>query len=105
MRLLVLILAGPIIWSVTFSLVYALHGTGCALGWTEVDLHVASLHHVLMWAAWATGLGACGILLARLPAGTGRRCWLPRAGGWIGLGATLFTLFPVAVTSTCISGG
>lgn len=102
MRLLLRILAGPIIWAVTFGVVYALQGTGCELGWNEVELRLASLHHVLMWSAWAAGLAAGALLLLRLPAGTGRSFWLPRATGWVGLGATIFTLFPVAVTSACI---
>jgi hypothetical protein len=105
MRLLALLLAGPIIWAVTFSAVYGLHGAGCELGWVEIDLPVGTLHHALMWAGWLVGLAACAVLLARLPAGTGRHYLLPRAGAWIGLFATFFTLFPVAVTSTCGLGG
>jgi hypothetical protein len=101
MRLLVLTLAGPMIWAVTFSLVYALHGAGCELGWTEVDLWFLSLHRLAMLGGWAAGLLAGGALLVWLPPGEGLFYWLPRAGAWTGFGATLFTLFPVIVTSTC----
>ena len=101
MRFLALSLAGPMIWAIAFSLVYALHGAGCALGWPEVDLAFLSLHRLAMLAGWAAGLLACGVLLAWLPSGVGLRHWLPRAGGWVGLFATFFTLLPVAVTSSC----
>ncbi len=100
-RFLALSLAGPMIWAITFSAVYGLHGIGCALAWPEVDLAFLSLHRLAMLAAWGVGLLACGLLLAWLPAGARMRVWLPRAGGWVGLGATFFTLFPVIVTTSC----
>jgi hypothetical protein len=100
-RFLTLILAGPMIWAVTFSLVYALHGAGCAWGWPEAEFGPLSLHRLAMLAAWGAGLLVCASLLAALPRGPGLRHWLPRACTWIGLGATLFTLFPVVVATSC----
>lgn len=94
-------LLGPSVWAVTFSAVYALHGTGCARGWSVASAAPGTLHHSAMLATWAVGMLACLLLIARLPAGGGLQRHLPRAGAWIGLGATLFTLLPVLVTSTC----
>ncbi len=101
MRLLAWTLAGPTIWAVVFSLVYALHGAGCALGWQHVEAPLGSIHRLVLTLTWSAGLVACGVLLAMRPAGEGREAYLPRAGAWIGLGAMLFTLFPVVFASTC----
>ena len=56
MRLLAWTLAGPTIWAVVFSLVYALHGAGCALGWQEVEAPLGSMHRLVLTLAWSAGL-------------------------------------------------
>ncbi|MCC5982890.1 MAG: hypothetical protein JJU42_00875 [Rhodobacteraceae bacterium] len=98
-------LAGPGIWAAGFTLVYALHGTGCARGWPEAAaMGPVTLHAAALWAGWLVTLATGALLLRLLPAvgaGAGLRRDLPRAGAWIGLGATLFTLLPVAVASSC----
>ncbi len=101
MRVLALTLAGPTIWAAIFSAVYALHGVGCAMGWTEIDLVIGSLHRMAMASAWLVGILASVALLVHLPSGPALPHWLPRAGAWVGIGATLFTLFPILVTSSC----
>lgn len=104
MKWLGLFLAGPIIWAIGFSLVYALHGAGCNLGWTGTQVFgQVSLHHAALWAGWLVALSANLALLLALPAAPEDRLahWLPRAGAWIGLGATFFSLLPVALTSSC----
>lgn len=101
MRLLAWTMAGPSIWAVIFSLVYALHGAGCALGWQDIEAPLGSMHRLVLTVTWSAGLIACSVLLALRPIGEGREAYLPRAGAWIGLGATLFTLFPVVFASTC----
>ena len=105
MRWLALSLAGPGIWAAGFALVYALHGAGCARGWPDIPLAGGiDLHHAALWAGWLATLGTGALLLAGLrDAGPdpdlSRR--LPRAGACIGLGATLITLLPVALASSC----
>lgn len=94
-------LAGPMIWAVTFSVVYALHGAGCALGWDLVTTGPVSLHRAALMGSWALGLMAGMTLLLRLPASGGLHAGLPRVGAWIGLAATVFTLFPILVISSC----
>lgn len=95
------VLAGPVLWAVLFSAVYALHGAGCHLGWTNRPVGFTDLHHLAMWTAWALGLALHAVLVVTMPAGEGSPRWIITAGAWIGLVASLFTLFPVLVTSTC----
>ncbi|WP_405404684.1 hypothetical protein [Paracoccus sp. Ld10] len=94
-------LAGPILWSVMFALIYALHGAGCNLGWTDRHAPIADWHHMAMWLAWAAGLALHLLLIRVMPAGRGRARQLITAGAWIGFVSTLVTLFPVIATSTC----
>ena len=104
MKWLALVIAGPAIWALGFSLVYALQGAGCSLGWLGVEvLGLVSLHHLALWAGWLAALLANLALLLALPAATGDQLtrWLPRAGAWIGLGATFFSLLPVAFATSC----
>lgn len=104
MKWLALVLAGPTIWAIGFSLVYALQGAGCNLGWVGIDVFgLISLQHFAVWVGWIVTLTANVALLAVLPAAPEDRLahWLPRTGAWIGLGATFFTLLPVALTTSC----
>jgi hypothetical protein len=98
---LIRIVSGPFLWGVVFSLVYAIHGTGCALDWTSVDTPLGSLHHLALLGAWLLGIAAHVGLFALVPRGEERGIRIARIGLWVGLAATVYTLFPVAVTSSC----
>lgn len=52
-------------------------------------------------AVWVLGLLGHVVLLRALPAGPALSQYMPRAGAWIGLGATAFTLFPVLMITSC----
>lgn len=95
-------LAGPVLWAVLFSAVYALHGAGCALGWHQRPAPVADWHHLAMWGVWILGLALHVLLIRILPEGEGRRRRLIVYGAWIGLVSSVYTLFPVVVTSSCL---
>jgi len=104
MRWLALSLAGPGIWAAGFSLTYALHGTGCAAGWPQIPAVAGlDLHRAALWSGWlATLVPGVALLLWLPPAQPDSLTrWLPRAGAWIGLVATLLTLLPVAVVRSC----
>lgn len=96
-------LAGPVLWAVLFALIYALHGTGCALGWTGRPMPPGGpdLHRGAMLLVWLAGLALHGVLVRALPAGRGRERRIITLTAWIGLVSTLFTLFPVAILTTC----
>ena len=100
------ILVAPLAWLASFSAVYGLHGLGCALGWAEVELMAFSLFRVALLAAWCVAiLLQLGLLLALGSDRFGSASAFVRRTsvslGGVGLIATLWTLHPVAVTSTC----
>jgi hypothetical protein len=94
-------LIGPTLWAIGFSAVYALHGTGCAQDWTEIDALGTTAHRLAMIAAWLATLAACAVAARRMPPGPGLAGSLPWLGAWIGFGATLFSLLPLVVASSC----
>lgn len=92
-------LAGPTLWAVVFVVVYSAHGVVCAgIAGPEGLEHSARIGLVVLWGL---GLLAFWPLLRALPQGAGLAAQLPRAGAWIGLVATAFTLFPVAISTSC----
>jgi len=103
----VLRLFGPFaVWFACFSAVYGLHGVVCSDRWNMAGLTLADGRVVLM-AAWlaAIVLQLAIVLVLRLPRfastsglATSVSLWLAGAA----VVATLWALFPVAVTSTCL---
>lgn len=99
MKWLGALLAGPTLWALVFVLVYAAHGAVCA----EVSgpEGLGQTARAVLIAIWGFGIVAFWPLLRVLPHGAGLREKLPRSGAWIGLVATAFTLFPVAISTSC----
>lgn len=102
------ILVAPLAWLASFSAIYGLHGLGCALRWPEVEISALSLslfRAVLLGALLTALLLQLGLLQAlrsrRFGAGSSFVRRTSVATGWTGLAATLWTLHPVAVTSSC----
>lgn len=102
MRLLGRISAGLILWAFGFSLLYALQGAGCAVGWEAIQLFGASLLRSILIAAWLL-LVTAGFALLRLirtaSSDFERRILL--ATTLAGAGAMLATGAPVALASVC----
>lgn len=99
MRWLGLILAGPTLWAMTFVTVYALHGYLCADATGPQTLGTGA--RAALVGSWIIGLAAFWPLARIMPHGPELRAKLPRAGLWVGLVATGFTLFPVAFATSC----
>lgn len=101
------ILVGPLLWLAGFSALYGLHGIGCANGWSEaVVAGGASLHRAALVAAWIALLAlqvAVVLALRRGPFASAAPFvhWTSLTLGVVGLVATLWSLFPVAVLSSC----
>ncbi|MCC5956747.1 MAG: hypothetical protein JJU07_11645 [Natronohydrobacter sp.] len=96
MKWLGAVLIGPTLWFAIFLAVYGLHGLICAQ-WGVVDFS----GRAVMIVVWGIGVALFWPLLRYMPAGHACSIDLPRAGLWIGLGATVFTLFPVLIASSC----
>ena len=100
------ILVAPLVWLAAFSGVYGLHGLGCALRWSEVEVLSLSLHRFFLLSAWFAAILVQIALLAalrseRFGSNSSFVHGTSVAMGWVGLVATLWTLHPVAVTSAC----
>lgn len=100
------ILIAPLVWLASFSAVYGIHGLACALGWPDVGLPGLSLFRAVLLGAWLAAVGAQVALLLALRSGRfGSQSsfvrWTSIATAWVGLVATLWTLNPVALTSSC----
>lgn len=106
MKDMVRILIGPTAWLAAFSAVYGLHGIACSFGWAEVELWGFSLMRVALAAAWLASIVVLALILAGLylPRFASRSSFVQSVSkltGWVGLVATIWSLFPVVATSTC----
>lgn len=101
MRWLALLLMPLILWAVLFAAVYGLHGLGCAWGWPLVRAPLGSLQSVAMVVIWLGGLGLHLLILRATPHGAVLPDRLRRLAGWSGFGASLLTLWPMLVSSSC----
>ncbi|MFK8253097.1 hypothetical protein [Ancylobacter terrae] len=95
------LIAGPTVWALAFAAAYGLHGLGCELGWPSRMLGPVSLQRAAIALVGLAGVLTCLALLAGLRSRPGAGAQLPRLGLWIGLIATLFTLAPALVATTC----
>ncbi|MDD9724604.1 hypothetical protein PVV74_03955 [Roseovarius sp. SK2] len=98
------ILVSPLLWLAAFSAVYGLHGSICGHGLTGTVSGVA-LPGLLLGAGYALAVLAQLALLAAHyfwphPSSDLVR-FVSRAGGWVGLVATIWTLLPVVPITTC----
>jgi hypothetical protein len=98
-----------LLWLALFSGVYAVHGLGCGLGWTEVPAGPLTLHR---WALVGAAAGAVavqgGLLLAilgRLGSGRAFVRGLSVTLAVAGVVAVVWSLFPVLFASSCTYGG
>ena len=104
---LLLPVAGLLGWSAAFVLVYGLHGIGCANEWHLIELGPTSVQRAVQvgtWLACLPPLAALAFYLRRqrLAGASGLLAQLAETSAWVGLAATVLSLFPVAATSVCI---
>ncbi|UVI39542.1 hypothetical protein [Qipengyuania spongiae] len=100
---LVRMVSGLILWAGAFSVLYALHGLGCSLGWTDVVAFGLTQAKAALIATWGSLIVAHALLVAWLR--RSRETQIDRiaiAIGWIGLFATLVGGFPVFAISSCV---
>lgn len=102
---LVRILVAPLVWLAAFSAVYGLHGLLCGHG-IAGSIGGLPLPRVLLVAAYGLTILLQAALLAALhaPAFSSKSpfvTFVSRAGGWVGLVSTVWSLLPVLTTSSC----
>lgn len=98
-------LLGPTLWAVAFAAIYAAHGIGCAWGWPVYAAPIGDLHRFTLILLWLLAVAAAAANVWRAPRGNDTSDRIIRAGGWIGLTATILTLFPVLGLTTCGGAG
>jgi hypothetical protein len=94
------ILVAPLVWFASFSAVYGLHGALCGAGATggaAPALIAAFAVAILLQVALLAALSAPHLASPSRFVG-----FVSRATGWVGLVATVWSLFPVLATSTCL---
>ncbi|WP_158044781.1 hypothetical protein [Skermanella pratensis] len=105
---LLLLVAGFLLWSSAFVVLYGLQGLGCRLGWEDMDLGPVSLNRGALLAAWVLHVGLIGVMAAiqarRRSADRGD-AFIDRAGlalTFCALVATIWTGLPILTAgSTC----
>lgn len=103
MTALVKMVSGLIAWAVSFSVLYALHGLGCARGWEGEVAFGLTQARALLLVTWILLIAVHCVLLVWLR--QHRDTQMQRIGiaiGWIGLGATIVTGVPILAISSCV---
>ena len=106
MKDLLRILVSPVVWLASFSAIYALHGLICQLDPGASGPFGVSLGRITLVAAFVLAVLVQAGLLAllyspRFGAAPGFARSVSRMSGWVGLVATLWTLFPTLAVSSC----
>ncbi|MBR9862708.1 MAG: hypothetical protein GYB24_04625 [Rhodobacteraceae bacterium] len=98
------ILIAPLVWFVSFSAIYGLHGVLCETGPGAFEgwpvQRVVLISPVLLAIALQV-VNLWMLYQPRFTAPAGLLRFVSRAGGWTGLVATVWTLFPVVALSAC----
>lgn len=99
------ILVAPVAWLAAFSAVYGLHGLICEIG-PAGRVAGISWTRLLMTGGFAAAvlLQVCIVMMLHAPrfrAEPGLIRTVSLTSGWVGLVATIWTLFPVLVTTAC----
>jgi hypothetical protein len=102
------ILIALLIWLGGFSAIYGLHGLGCSLEWTEIELWGGfSLFRMAMVVAWI------GLVVVQIVVLLGLRStvfgsaspfvqWVSISLGITAVVAAIWSLFPLAILTACI---
>ncbi|MFD1104791.1 hypothetical protein [Sphingobium olei] len=103
MKLLARASAGLIVWAAGFSLLYALHGLGCASGWKSMWPGKANLFIWVLGTVWFLALGAgIGTIWWTWKTLVGFERHLAVASAGAGFAGTFITGAPIALVSACL---
>jgi hypothetical protein len=107
MALVVKVLAGLVLWGAGFSILYALHGLGCGLGWTDLAIGPLTLLQAVLVGTWLALLAMAAAWAWYLwrSGGPAESAFLRTVGlisALAGLGGLLFTGAPVLLPAHCL---
>ena len=95
--------AGLILWASGFSLLYGLHGIGCASGWNEIQMADGTLLRWLLVSTWVLlCLGATAVIWLARTTLSGFERQLSVTSAVAGFAATLIAGAPVVLNSPCV---
>lgn len=102
---LIRILIAPLVWLAAFSAIYGLHGVLCGQG-VSGEILGLSLPRVLLVVGYGAAILVQLALLwvlyeRRFASASAFVTSVSRLTGWVGLVATIWSLFPVMVTTSC----
>lgn len=94
--------AGLWLWALGFSLLYSLHGVGCASGWNDLRMEGGTLFRWILVSSWVLlCLAATAVAWWTWAAPSGFERGLGLASALAGLAAIFITGAPVVLTSAC----
>ncbi len=106
MALVIKLLGGLTIWAGGFSLLYALHGYGCALNWGQRTFGPVTQLGFALLVSWLALLAMGGVFvyaLHRRPTSTDPMLTrIALIGAWGGLFGMLLTGAPVILPARCV---
>ncbi len=105
MALVIRLLGGLTIWIGGFSLLYALHGLGCAAGWDQRTAGPLTQLGMTLTGTWLALLAAAGMFILALhrhpPPGDAIVRRIAFIGAWSGIAGLLFMGAPVVLPARC----
>ena len=104
---LIRLMIGFLVWLGSFSAIYALQGFGCSAGWNEINLGSITMHRMVLLSAFVVVLLVLSSILLGLksPRHAGSSRFTRKASVELSaaaLIAALWTLFPLAILSSCL---
>lgn len=106
MALVIRLLGGLTLWAVGFSVLYALHGYGCAASWGKTPVGPFTVLGLSLIGLWLVMLMAAGLFVFAVEQTPGRpddmMTRLARIGAWGGLIGLLFMGAPVGLPAHCL---
>ncbi len=99
------ILFAPLIWLAAFSLIYGLHGLGCAGDMAKSETTIGeNIWPVVLILAWLIAIGIQIVILIGFRQTKSHLAFTGQVSGilaWTALVATVWSLFPVMVMTGC----
>lgn len=105
----VFLVAGFLVWSSCFVVLYGANALGCELGWPDAAIGPLSLQRIVLVAIWVGHIAAFVPLIRlvrRSRSGAGDHHWPARPADWFttaaAFAATIWIGIPTMVVTECV---